>query len=212
MKARYTLRLSQDHWLRRQFFREWATGPGTQFGLCCLASGALVLCTEVCSSHRLDYGTRLFAGLSVLAAVAFVLGDGYACRRRCCFFLLRRVARRCMGRMRGISVSSPVIERFIHDVSFSPRMECRYRLGTTQCLRGIIEALDRLCCTAERYGCIGKHVFAANEEPIVRSLRLLATLPAEVGDEVALLPVLAWLESVPDYDPQGWSLPHARIG
>jgi hypothetical protein len=108
--------------------------------------------------------------------------------------------------MRGISVSSPMIERFIHDVSFSPRMECRYRLGTAQSLWRIIEALDRLCCTAERYGCIGKHVFAANEEPIVRSLRLLATLPAEVGDEVALLPVLAWLETVPEYDPEGWSL------
>jgi hypothetical protein len=39
----------------------------------------------------------------------------------------------------------------------------------------------------------------------VRSLRLLATLPAEVGDEVALRPVQAWLEAVPEYDPEGWS-------
>jgi hypothetical protein len=206
MRARYKPRLSQDRWLRRQFFREWAKGLGTQFGLCSLVSGGLVFCTEVWSSHRLDHSTRLFAELFVLVAVTFVVGDGYACQRRCCFPLLRRVARRCLGRMRGMEVSSPVIERFIHDVSFSPRMECRYRLGMAQSLRGIIEALDRLCCTAERYGCIGKHVFAANEEPIVRSLRLLATLPAEVGDEVALLPVLAWLQSVPEYDPEGWSL------
>jgi hypothetical protein len=206
MKARYKPRLSQDRWLRRQFFREWTKGLGTQFGLCCLASGGAVFCAEVWSLHRLDHGTRLFTELSVLAAVVFILGDGYACQRRCCFPLLRRVARRCLERMRALSVSSPVIERFVHDVSFSPRMEHRYRLGMAQSVRGIIEALDRLCCTAERYGCIGKHVFAANEEPIVRSLRLLATLPAEVGDEVALRPVLAWLESVPEYDPEGWSL------
>ena len=179
---------------------------GTQFGLCCLICGGAICGAEVWSLHRLDHAIRLFAGISVLVAVAFVLGDGYACRRRGCFPLLRRIARRCVERMRALSVSSPVIERFVHDVSFSPRMEYRYRLGMAQSLCGIIEALDRLCCTAERYGCIGKHVFAANEEPIVRSLRLLAALPAEVGDEVALRPVLAWLASVPEYDPEGWSL------
>lgn len=206
MKARYKPRLSQDRWLRRQFFREWANGLGTQLGLCCLVSSGAIFCAEVWSSHRLDHGIRLFTELSVLVAVAFILGDGYACRRRGCFPLLRRVARRCAGRMRALSVSSPLIERFVHDLSFSPRMEARYRLGMAQSLRGIIEALDRLCCTAERYGCIGKHVFTANEEPIARSLRLLATLPPEVGDEVALLPVRAWLESVPEYDPEGWSL------
>jgi hypothetical protein len=205
MEARYRPRLSQDRWLRRQFFREWAKGLGTQFGLFCLAGGGSVFCAEVWSLHRVDHGTRLFAELSVLAAVAFILGDAYACQRRRCFPLLRRVARRCMARMRALSVSSPVIERFLHDVSFSPRMEYRYRSGTARSLREIIEVLDRLCCTAERYGCIGKHVFAANEEPIMRSLRLLSTLPAEVGDEVALFPVLAWLESVPEYDPEGWA-------
>lgn len=206
MNARYKPRLSQDRWLRRQFFREWAKGPGAKFGLCILFSGGLIVGAEVWSLHRLDHSTRLFAGLFVLAAAIFILGDGYACRRCGYFPVLRRLARRCLERMRALSVSSPIIERFVHDVSFSPRMEYRYRSGMAQSLRETVEALDRLCCTAERYGCIGKHVFAANEEPIVRSLRLLATLPAEVGDEVALLPVLAWLRAVPEYDPEGWSL------
>jgi hypothetical protein len=206
MQARSKPRLSQDRWLRRQFFREWTNGLGTQFGLCCLVSGGAIFCAEVWSLHRLDHSIRLFAELSVLAAVTFILGDGYACQRRGCFPLLRRVARRCGERMRALSVSGPEIERFVHDVSFSPRMEYRYRSGMARSLRVIIEALDRLCCTAERYGCIGKHVFTANEEPVVRSVRLLATLPAEVGDEVALLPVVAWLASVPEYDPEGWSL------
>jgi hypothetical protein len=206
MKARYTLRLFQDRWLQRQFLREWARGLGTRLGLCCLIGGGLMSCTEVWSLQRLDQSTGFVAGVAALGAVTFILGDGYACGQHGCFLLLQRVARRCLERMRRMSVHSPVIERFIHDVSFSPRMECRYRSGMGQSVRGVIEALERLCCTAERYGCIGRHVFAANEEPIVRSLRFLATFPAEVRDEVALLPVLAWLESVPEYDPEGWSL------
>jgi hypothetical protein len=141
MQARSKPRLSQDRWLRRQFFREWTNGLGTQFGLCCLVSGGAIFCAEVWSLHRLDHSIRLFAELSVLAAVTFILGDGYACQRRGCFPLLRRVARRCGERMRALSVSSPVIERFVHDVSFSPRMEYRYRSGMARSLRVIIEAM-----------------------------------------------------------------------
>lgn len=205
MKADRKLGLLEDRWLQRRFLAGSAKGLGAQIGCCCLLNAVLLLIVQGWPEHRPDDALKWFVAASLLTPALWIGGDLYDCRRRHYFPLLQRVARCCLRRMRRVKVKSAVIERFLHNVLFSPQMEISYRSGTAQSLRAIIEALDRLCRTAERYGSAGKHVFAANEGPVLRSLRLLGSLPAEVGDDVALITLLVWLETVPEYDPEGFS-------
>ena len=206
MTARRKRGLLRDRWLRRKFLVEWFNGVGTQVGLCCLLNTAVILAVQFCSKQQVDGAAALFAGISFLTAVICIAGDAGWCRQRGYLPLLRRVVYRCRQRMRRLRVNSPIIERFIHELLFSRTMEIRYRACTSRSLWTIVEALDRLSCVAERYGLGGGHVFAANQEPILRSLRLLGSLPAEVEDEVALGVLQVWLEAVPEHDPEGWSL------
>jgi hypothetical protein len=57
-----------------------------------------------------------------------------------------------------------------------------------------------------RYGSSGKRVFLENQKPLLRSIRLLRSLPTDVADEVLYFPLLAWVDETLSYDPEGWSL------
>jgi hypothetical protein len=55
-------------------------------------------------------------------------------------------------------------------------------------------------------------MFQANEHQIIQSVRLLRSLPTDIADDVLLLPLFVWLDDMPSYDPEGWSLVHRHPG
>lgn len=69
----------------------------------------------------------------------------------------------------------------------------------------IIQALDLLSRTAERYGTGGRKVFCINQDPIIDAIRLLDYLPLENAEEVIAQRLANSLKSPPEFDPEGWA-------
>jgi hypothetical protein len=69
-----------------------------------------------------------------------------------------------------------------------------------------VEALDRLSKTAIRYGSRGKYVFEQNQEAFLAVEALVQSLGNESTPFRKRLDLKKWLEEVPYYDPEGWSL------
>ena len=110
-----------------------------------------------------------------------------------------------MRRMDRLRVESEKMAEFVHWLSADPEVQQHFRVEPVESIRLVVQTLDRLIATAEHYGCVGKYVFKANEEPIARSVRMLQSMPVALGDLLSGT-LCAWLEEVPRYDPEGWSL------
>ena len=195
----------RDTWLQRHLLVEVSRGPGLRCLTLWSGTAFLVAALQVTLSGKLSEGTAHFLVVANLCGVAAVIADIRECTRLHYLTLLRRVARRCLQRMDRLRVESEKIVRFVHWLSADPEVQLHFKSGPCQSIRLVVQTLDRLNATAERYGCVGKYVFKANEEPIVRSVRMLQSMPAALADLLSGT-LCAWLEEVPRYDPEGWSL------
>ena len=144
-----------------------------------------------------------FLAVAALCGVAAVIADIRDCTRLHHLTLLRRVARRCLQRMDRLRIESRKMVEFVHWLSADPEVQHHFRSGPCQSIRFVVQTLDRLNTTAEHYGCVGKYVFKSNEEPIVRSVRMLRSMPVALGDLLSGT-LGVWLDEVPRYHPEGW--------
>lgn len=198
-------KLVRDTWLQRRLLVEVSRGPGLRCLTLWSGIALSVAALQVTLFGKLSEGTTHFLAVAGLCGVAAVIADIRECTRLHQLTLLRRVARRCLQRMDRLGVQSDKIAGFVHWLSSDPEVQRHFKCEPCQSIRLVVQTLDRLNATAERYGCVGKYVFKANEEPIVRSVRMLQSMPAALGDLLSGT-LCAWLEEVPRYDPEGWSL------
>ncbi len=198
-------RVATAGWLRRRFLLVWMRGPGVQLASGAVGGGALVTFFQLWAEGRVNAGVRFFMALAAVTAVLCALADAWWCLRAGGQALLQRTAAECLRRMEAMDVKSSSLERFLKGTVSPKSSDAPAHQGRLRSWAAVLEGIDRLCRTAERYGCIGRHVFTANEWIILRALRLLESLPPELGDDVALLPISVMLEAVPVYDPEGWA-------
>jgi len=194
-----------DTWLQRHLLAEVSRGPGLRCLTLWSGIALSVAALQVTFFGKLSEGAEYFLAVANLCGVAAVIADIRECRRLHHLILLRRVARRCLRRMDCLRIESEKIVEFVHWLSADPEVQQHFRSGPCRSIRLVVQTLDRLNATAEHYGCVGKYVFKANEEPIVRSVRMLRSMPVALEDLLSGT-LCAWLEEVPRYDPEGWSL------
>ena len=202
------LDLFRDDWVGRNLRRELLMGPGTICLACSLGTAGIGLAFNLIYFGSPGMGPLLFLGAALIAGLLALYFDLYDCRDNHRLILLRRIALRSIDRMDQIRVKSETIFEFVHFLSTDPEVEIRFRTLSCESIALIVEALDRLSATALLYGSVGKHMFETNENQLIRAMRLLRSLPTDIADDVLLLPLLFWLEDVPNHDPEGWSLVH----
>ena len=205
VRRRLFTRFVRDNWLQRHLLVEVLRGPGLRCLTLWSGTALSVAALQLTLFGKLSEGATHFLAVANLCGVAAVIADIRDCTRLHHLTLLRRVARRCLRRMDRLRIESGKIAEFVHWLSADPEVRQHFGSGPCQSIRLVVQTLDRLNATAEHYGCVGKYVFKANEEPIVRSVRMLQSMPVALGD--LLFGTLgAWLDEVPRYDPEGWSL------
>src|SRR6516164_1770102 len=205
VRRRLFTRFVRDTWLQRHLLVEVSRGPGLRCLILWSGTALSVAALQVTLFGKLSEGAAHFLAVANLCGVAAVIADIRDCTRLHHLTLLRRVARRCLRRMDRRRIESGKIVEFVHWLSADPEVQHHFRSGPCQSIRLVLQTLDRLNATAEHYGCVGKYVFKANEEPIVRSVRMLRSMPVALGDLLSGT-LGAWLDEVPRYDPEGWSL------
>jgi hypothetical protein len=198
-------KLVPDGWLRRHLLVEISHGPGFYCPAAWAGSAFFVAALQVTLFGKLGEGALCFLVVASLCGVAAIIADVWECSRMHHLTLFRRVARRCVQRMDRLRVESEKIVEFVHWLSTDLEIKQQFNTSPCQSIRLVVQTLDRLISTAEHYGCVGKYVFKANEEPIVRSIRMLRSMPGTLANLLSG-PLFAWLDEVPRYDPEGWSL------
>jgi hypothetical protein len=204
--------LLRDDWIGRNLRRELISGPGTICLACSLGTALIGIAFNLIYFGSPGLGPLLFLAAALVAGLLALFVDLYDCRDNHCLILLRRIALRSIDKMDQLHVKSETISEFAHFLSSDRDLEHRFRTIPCESISIIVEAIDRLTSSALRYGCVGKYMFQANEHQIIQSIRLLRSLPTDIADDVLLLPLFVWLDDMPSYDPEGWSLVHRHPG
>jgi hypothetical protein len=195
-----------DEWISRSLRRELLKGPGTLCFVFSASIAALGLILNLTFFGSPGLAPLLFLGAALATGLVVLYFDLYDCYENHRLILLRRIALRCVDRLDLLKIKSEPISDFVQFVCCDKELEERFKNASSESIALIIKTLDRLTSTALRYGQSGRHVFLENQLPLIRSIRLLRSLPADIADDVLFLPLLAWVGGTPNYDPEGWSL------
>ena len=144
--------------------------------------------------------------LMVFLSLSFVLWDLWLCVRDHGLSLLRRAARRSERRMKQLEVESSAIFGLLDWFYAEPDLERLFRTEPAESIEAVIKSLSRLSETAIRYGSRGRYVFEQNQEPFLAVAALLESVGNEGVTNLLSPKLKKWLEDLPFYDPEGWSL------
>ena len=198
--------LARDRWYRSELVRALRSGPGAVSLYFSLLTGLISsILTLVFMKEMGDVSIAVFL-LMVFLSLNFVLWDLWLCVRNHSLLLLRHAARRSERRMKRLQVESISILGFLDWFYAEPELERLFRREPVEFIETVIKALDRLSETAVRYGSRGRYVFKQNQEPFLAVAALLESVGNEVVTNVLGPKLKKWLEDVPFYDPEGWSL------
>jgi hypothetical protein len=109
-------------------------------------------------------------------------------------------------RIKAMGIRSAEIDRFAKRLYLDSRIAFKFRNSRFRSVELIIQGLDLLTRTAERYGTRGRKVFSVNQEPIIEAIRLFEYLPLEDAEEVIEQQLTTSLRNPPEFDPEGWAL------
>lgn len=119
----------------------------------------------------------------------------------CCNFSLAQ----SRHRMKSMGMRSAEIDRFAKRLCLDSTIAFKFRNSRFLSVELIIQGLDLLTRTAERYGTRGRKVFCINQDPIIDAIRLLDYLSLENAEEVIAQRLANSLKSPPEFDPEGWA-------
>jgi hypothetical protein len=100
-----------------------------------------------------------------------------------------------------MGIRSEEIDRFAKRLCLDSRIAFKFKNARFRSLELIIQSLDLLTRTAERYGSRGRKVFCTNQEPIIDAIRLFDFLPLENAEEVIERTFANSLKSLPELLP-----------
>ena len=84
-----------------------------------------------------------------------------------------------------MGIRSEEIDQFAKRLRLDPRIAFKFRNSRFRSVELIIQGLDLLTRTTERYGAGGRKIFCINRHPISEAIRLIDYLSLENAEEVA---------------------------
>jgi hypothetical protein len=108
--------------------------------------------------------------------------------------------------MKQLEVESSAIFGLLDWFYAEPDLERQFRAEPAESIEAVIKSLSRLSETAIHYGSRGRYVFEQNQEPFLAVAALLESVGNEGVTNLLNPKLKKWLEDLPFYDPEGWSL------
>jgi hypothetical protein len=89
-------------------------------------------------------------------------------------------------RINAMGIRPAEIDRFAQRLCFDARIAFKFRKSGSRSVELIIQKLDLLARTAERYGSGGRKVFSVNQEPIIDAIRLPSFGKSRASDRTTI--------------------------
>jgi type IV secretory pathway VirB3-like protein len=198
--------LSLDVWLHRQLREQLWKGPTAVSAYLSLPMQLIGITLSALCLKALTGPTLCILSVSGLLCVLLVWIERMVSLRDHNLGLLQFSLSQTRHRIKAMGIRSAEIDRFAKRLCLDSRIAFKFRNSRFRSVELIIQKLDLLARTAERYGSGGRKVFSVNQEPIVDAIRLFEHLPLENVEEVIEQQLIAFLKSPPEFDPEGWAL------
>jgi hypothetical protein len=197
--------INLDVWLHQQLREQLWKGPAAVSAYLSIATQLFGIALSGLFLKALT-GPSLYV-LSISGLLCVLLGwiDRVVSCRNHNLGLLQFSLAQSRHRIKAMGIRSEEIDRFAKRLCLDSRIAFKFRNSRFRAVEMIIQGLDLLTRTAERYGTGGRKVFWINQEPIIDAIRLLDYLPLENAEEVIAQGLANSLKSPPEFDPEGWA-------
>jgi hypothetical protein len=197
---------SLDAWRHKQLREQLWKGPAAFSAYLTLSIQLTSTLLSVLYLKALLRPSLCILLVSGLLSVLLVWIDRLVSCRNHHLGLLQFSLYRSRHRIKAMGIRPAEIDRFAERLHLDARIAFKFRKSGSRSVELIIQKLDLLARTAERYGRGGRKVFSANQEPIIDAIRLFDSLPLEKAEEVIEQRLANSLKSPPEFDPEGWAL------
>jgi hypothetical protein len=198
--------LSLDVWLHRQLREQLWKGPTAVSAYLSLPMQLIGIILSALCLKALTGPSLCILSLSGLLCVLLIWIDRMVSRQNHNLGLLQFSLSQSRRRIKAMGIRSTEIDRFAKTLCLDSRIAFKFRNSRFRSVELIIQNLDLLTRTAERYGSGGRKVFAVNQEPLLDAIRLFEYLPLEKAEDVIEQQLADSLKSPPEFDPEGWAL------
>jgi hypothetical protein len=198
--------LNPDVWLHQQLREQLWKGPAAVSAYLSIATQLVGIMLSALFLRALTEPSLCILSISGLLCLLLARADRLVSCRNHNLGLLQFSLAQSRRRIKAMGIRSEEIDRFAKRLCLDSRIAFKFKNSRFRSVELIIQGLDLLTRTAERYGNRGRKVFCANEQPIVDAIRLLDYLPLEEAEEVIEQSLANSLKSPPQFDPEGWAL------
>jgi hypothetical protein len=199
--------LNLDVWLHQQLREQLWKGPAAVSAYLSLATQLIGITLSALFLKALTGPSLFVLSVSGLLCVLLAWVDRLVSCRNHHLGLLQFSLAQSRHRIKAMGIRSEEIDRFAKRLLLDSRIVFKFRNSRFRSVELIIQGLDLLTRTAERYGAGGRKVFCVNQDPILEAIRLIDYLPFEKAAEMIEQELAVSLKSSPKFDPEGWALP-----
>jgi hypothetical protein len=198
--------LNLDVWLHQQLREQTWKGPAAVSAYLSIATQLIGITLSALFLKALTGASLYVLSISGLLCVLLAWVDRLVSCRNHNLGLLQFSLAQSRHRIKAMGIRSQEIDRFAKRLCLDSGIVFRFRNSRFRSVELIVQGLDLLTRTAERYGTGGRKVFCVNQESIIGAITLFDYLPLENADEVIEQELADSLTSPPKFDPEGWAL------
>ena len=176
--------LNLDVWLHQQLREQLWKGPAAVSAYLSVTTQLIGVTLSALFLKALTGPSLYVLSVSGLLCVLLAWADRLVSCQNHNLGLLQFSLAQSRHRIKAMGIRSEEIDRFAKRLCLDSRIAFKFRNSRFQAVELIIQGLDLLTRTAERYGTRGRKVFCINQEPIIDAIRLLDYLPLENAEEV----------------------------
>jgi hypothetical protein len=196
---------SLDVWLHQQLREQLWKGPAAVSAYLSVGIQLIGITLSALFLKALTGPSVCVLSISGLLCVLLAWSDRLVSCQNHNLGLLQFSLAQSRHRIKAMGIRSEEIDRLAKRLCLDSRIAFKFRNSRFRSVELIIQGLDLLTRTAERYGTRGRKVFFINQEPIIDAIRLLDYLPLENAEEVIAQRLANSLKSPPEFDPEGWA-------
>jgi hypothetical protein len=197
--------LNLDVWLNQQLREQLWKGPAAVSAYLSVPMQLIGIVLSALFLKALTGPSLYVLSVSGLLCVLLAWADRLVSCQNHNLGLLQFSLAQSRHRMKSMGMRSAEIDRFAKRLCLDSRIAFKFRNSRFLSVELIIQGLDLLTRTAERYGTRGRKVFCINQDPIIDAIRLLDYLSLESAEEVIAQRLANSLKSPPEFDPEGWA-------
>lgn len=198
--------MKSEVWLHQQLREQLWKGPAAVSAYLSIATQLIGIALSALFLKALIGPSLYILSISGLLCVLLAWADRLVSCRNHNLGLLQFSLARSRHRIKAMGIRSEEIDRFTKRLCLDSRIAFKFKNSRFRSVELIIQGLDLLTRTAERYGTGGRKVFCINQEAIIEAIRLVDYLPLENAEEVIEQELANSLKRPPKFDPEGWAI------